>query len=1670
MRKDGGLNNDEALDVAKDGQNNNIYCGYYGSTANIGGSILSNAGLSDIFVCKRNTNGGFLWVKQAGGASVDRAYAVATDNSSNVVVTGYISDVANFGTTQLQTTNNSQDAFVAKYNSTGTLQWAIRLGGDGSDYGFGIDTDASGNIYVTGQYSGVATFGPFSSTSTWDAANSVFTMDIFVCKISPVGDVLWLKTGAADEDNRGNDISVGPDGSVYMTGYFSGDITFDATYTNDIANVGFVLKMDTNGNELFLLKISSGYLSCEDIEATADLGFTVAGNYVGQMVVMETVPVSYTANYDNNIFLLRCDGAGHVVAFADDGSDNALALSAMNYDASGNAFVTGSFRCDFTEYNIELGGNLFYSAGFQDVFVAKFDGTLNRQWMRQYGGPGDSDAYGIAIGGTTERPVIAGGFESWFNIPFEFGQVGNNMTNTGVGDENSSLNACGFQNIGNYYGMQSAGGRDIYLCAPFNINAPLYDYVDYDDDLGASCPGLVDPFQILDVPENIVICATGEDDNVVPLIAYLGTEDDQQYGPQYEISWSSNVMCNNLLEAPVDQLSFCITESGWVWMTVERNDGCLSSETDSVYVEINESPPLSILNDTYGVISNSTLEEDEIDLCADADTLIASGYLPEYTGFWTNGVDTVYSDVVEVTENAEWTFVLQAANGCSTEQVVDVELYDTPASEQYPGELVLMYGGNILESDTLNICPNEMPFLAFINDTTDWYDLPDVAAYFLQSPATEYQFVAEDYQIYVDMTYQEGWTTYVAWLNYDLNGCPYTMDSLTVYLNVDDVSNFDIDLDGSQFICPGDSVYLAATSNVPTTYSFAGPGVVSTSADSIIYAALPGNYSVTGIHVTDAGCVQQLSDYHFITTTPTPIIVADPVEAVVCPGDSVALIAPDGLEYFWIGPDGSVEGTEQTFFAQTAGFYHCVHTNLEGCQMESNFIEVSEYSSAFITAGPLVYLCNDSQVELEVTTNAASNVTWLSPLTGSDLVQYVDEPGVYSVSVSLCDIIDTVSIEIFENPADPSFTIISPQYFCEGDSILLVPNDIFGVYNWQPGNSNDTILVITEPGTYTLSLTDTLGCVAQSEVFEISYYDLPEPVVSDVTVCPDAAATLTAASDFDVIWYDQEMNEAGSELTITTPSFNDPVSYYIVNVADACVSETVEVQVNLWPLMTVSLSTADLCPMSSVQFEISDIGITDVEWDFDDGTFSSEVEPTHVFLSDGTYNVVLSGVSSDGCPQTIDFPVVINPSPIAAFSFEPAEGCEPLAVEFINTSEGANDYQWSSDNGLLSGTTNLNFDFEAANCSPETHAVELVVISEFNCRDTVVHEVLVFPSSISDFELASTQTCYPEMVIEVEQLSSCTDVNQWLVNGDLQSGSFSPQLNATDIGENIITLQTNNEWQCADETSEVFTVHPQPEVDFEANVWNGCEGSTISFTNLADGAVAYSWDLGNGQTSDEMNITGYYPASGIYDVELIANSVFGCYDTLIMSDAIEIFEPPYAAFSMTPEEVDMYDPEFVFTDQSVGEVDQWFWDFGDGEEGFSEIVSHYYDELDAMYVALVVTDVNGCMDTAMRSIIINTELNVYVPNAFTPGDGDQINDYFGPVFSSEKLISDYHFTIFSRWGSIVFDSTDSQEKWTGGVKDGDYFVPDGVYVWQLIYRKSDAVDLTKVRGHVTIVR
>jgi hypothetical protein len=151
-------------------------------------------------LAKFDSTGTQLWARQLGTSSDDVGFGVNSDSSGNVYVSGYT-----FGSMG-GTNAGNQDAFIAKFDSSGAQLWVRQFGTVASDQASEVVADSSGNIYVTG-----GTHGSLDGASTVGG-------DAFLAKFNSNGDSLWLNQFHGIQSEGGSAVTVDEFDNVYVGG------------------------------------------------------------------------------------------------------------------------------------------------------------------------------------------------------------------------------------------------------------------------------------------------------------------------------------------------------------------------------------------------------------------------------------------------------------------------------------------------------------------------------------------------------------------------------------------------------------------------------------------------------------------------------------------------------------------------------------------------------------------------------------------------------------------------------------------------------------------------------------------------------------------------------------------------------------------------------------------------------------------------------------------------------------------------------------------------------------------------------------------------------------------------------------------------------------------------------------------------------------------------------------------------------------------------------------------------------------------------------------------------------------------------------------------------------------------------------------------------------------
>lgn len=403
-KSSGGNGSDRAYAIATDNNGNSYVTGWFQETAHFGDITLTSEGGKDVFLAKYNSNGEVQWAVKAWGIANNTAAGICMDWDDFPIITGWFAEDIHFGDLVLES-NGSYDMFVARYNSNGDIIWARNAGGEGDDYGNRVTINLENDVLVSGSFRYTAHFGEEV------VVTSEGNRDIFIANYSNTGNFHWVKRAGGAGEDRAYDIVSGPDGSTYFTGVFNGRAFFgDHDITSNSFLSTYVCKMNAGGQFLWVKKGSGGandYARGFGIDIDSEGHIYSTGTFSGSLSYGEETIEASGGLYDFDIYLAKHNSSGNLLWIKKAGGYGMDQGFDIVVDNEGNSFVTGFFssRADFGDIYLE-------SAGMSDVFIVKYNWAGELQWVKQAGGDYQDYSYGISIGNTEENNVyICGNYQ-----------------------------------------------------------------------------------------------------------------------------------------------------------------------------------------------------------------------------------------------------------------------------------------------------------------------------------------------------------------------------------------------------------------------------------------------------------------------------------------------------------------------------------------------------------------------------------------------------------------------------------------------------------------------------------------------------------------------------------------------------------------------------------------------------------------------------------------------------------------------------------------------------------------------------------------------------------------------------------------------------------------------------------------------------------------------------------------------------------------------------------------------------------------------------------------------------------------------------------------------------------------------------------------------------------
>ncbi len=635
--------------------------------------------------------------------------------------------------------------------------------------------------------------------------------------------------------------------------------------------------------------------------------------------------------------------------------------------------------------------------------------------------------------------------------------------------------------------------------------------------------------------------------------------------------------------------------------------------------------------------------------------------------------------------------------------------------------------------------------------------------------------------------------------------------------------------------------------------------------------------------------------------------------------------------------------------------------------------------------------------------------TWVYHDTGTYTATLVMNPAAYG---SNCSDTAHVTVKVYHrNNASyyyysQAMTTCVPIYF--RDSTTGAPLPL--TYKWSFGDGStstlkDPVHVYLNGGTYTVTeiIQNAGQCMdTVKKILVISSAYPAAAILNNALNCTSLSNTFqNAASAANYNWFFGDPTTFADTSHLQNPTWVYPDSgVYTVEVitnlgfGGHC-QDTAIKTFQIYPPFKVKYgySPQMICINMPVQFTDSSSGLlmpNSWNWNFGDGTTSNLQNPSHTFITPGTYQIKLVAQNSKGCKDSFIITKTIYPQAIANISVPQYLNCFSNKVLFSTTGI-AQLYSW--DFGVTNITTDTSWHQNPIYNYSDSGVYNITLIlnpgATGTCTDTATIAALkIYSPYYVGYEYSPPYICRRNFVQFTDTSKGKVMPNQWTwkLNDSVFSIAKNPIHQFNDTGIFNIKLIIWNSVGCHDSVTTPIHVYAPPKALIAAPSLV-CSGLTVGFQSQTYSG-GYFWKFNDNHhapfdTSWHFSPTYTYADTGTYTAMFVVNpgAQDSCSDTAYAT--VRVFGPIVPKFGW----FHAYNcPNHIihFTDSSTSPKgpNQWLWNFGDGTTSALKNPKHIYSSAGSYLVKLIIYDAKGCMDSIVHSIVIDTQTHskIIVPN------------------------------------------------------------------------------------------
>jgi len=837
-------------------------------------------------------------------------------------------------------------------------------------------------------------------------------------------------------------------------------------------------------------------------------------------------------------------------------------------------------------------------------------------------------------------------------------------------------------------------------------------------------------------------------------------------------------------------------------------------------------------------------------------------------------------------------------------------------------------------------------------------------------------------------------------------------------------------------ICIGSSVILNPNVTGATTFSWSPASGLSntTIVNPVASPSATTDYILTA---SNFGCVDKDTiRVNVSSLSPSPLQTLS-----LCNSATVKIgTGISGAQYQW-----NTNATTDSITVTTSGTYW-VQISKNGCSVRDSFVVSLNNLSQSPTQN--LNLCSSATVKIGTGIGGAqylwSNATIADSIT-------VSAPGTYWVQITKngCTVTDSFIVTQTALAHQPTQLLA----FCNSPSVKIGTGNPGAQYQWNTTATTDSITV-TASGTYWVQITKN-SCIVRDS-FVVNFNALTQSPTQILSICNSPSIKIGAPiTGGSYIW-----NTSAATDSIIVSSSG---TYWVQSLKDGC-SVTDSFVVSLVNLASAPLQTFTVCNSPGIKIGAS-VGMAAYTWSTGATTDSITVS------NSGTY---LVQITKNGCSVTDS--IVVNMNSLAHAPTQVLSLCNSTTMKIGSGISGAQ-YLWNTlsttDSIIVTSPGIYWINITKDGCSvtdsftvsqtilthTPTQTLSLCNVPSVKIGTSVSGATYQWSNAaVTDSITVTTSGTYwvqvtkngctvrDSFLVNINSLAHMPTQSLGLCNGNsIKIGSpvvsgASYQWSTASTTDSIIVTQPGTYWVmlssngCTVRDSFVVSFTTKSPITWQPKEISKCIGDSVLFS--ASGGTSYNWQPAASFANPNASSTkGIISTSGNYSVT-ISEQV--CFSDTTINILVTAFSRPQVEI-VKSNDVNCSNDSSILKASGASTYD---W------TPSSQVVRYMGDQVTVkpqlgtvFYV--MGTDMNGCrnVDSILVNFINEGDQKLFVPDAFTP-NGDGLNDVFRPIFSGPA--KNYEFSIYNRWGELVFRTTTPGLGWNGyfrnKIQPGDVFV------------------------------